>query len=244
MALLRRSPERPWAQPTLPVGEPKMSSTTAVGLTTICPSQGNQKTDGRVAGAARGRPKIKCDVDASAVNVCLVKLHLGFMASLLDHVPKHLLEELVEGSWLPIVGAGFSRNAIVQSGKPPATWPELGLALQSELDGATGSTGALESISGFEQAYGRVALVDKTASLVRAYDAQPGAAHAAFARVGFTDVITTNFDFLLEKAYEKVGRGCLPIVDETQLSTPNRYAGPRLIKFHGDLNHPVSMVIT
>jgi hypothetical protein len=166
------------------------------------------------------------------------------MASLIDHVPQHLLDELVEGSWLPIVGAGFSRNAVIQAGKPPVSWAELGAALGRDIDGADATSGTLEAISAFEQAFGRVALVDKTASLIRAHDAQPGAAHLAFARIGFTNVVTTNFDLLLEKAYEQINKGCLPVVDETQLSTPNRYAGPRLVKFHGDINHPARMVIT
>ncbi|MFE5837549.1 SIR2 family protein [Arthrobacter sp. NPDC056493] len=166
------------------------------------------------------------------------------MASLIDRVPRHLLDELVEGSWLPIVGAGFSRNATIERGDAPVSWPELGTALGRDVDGTDSTSGTLEVISAFEHAFGRVALVDRTAGLIRAHDAKPGAAHLAFARVGFTNVITTNFDFLLERAYEQIGKGCLPVVDETQLSTPNRYAGPRLVKFHGDVNHPASMVIT
>lgn len=166
------------------------------------------------------------------------------MVSLIDRVPRHLLDELVEGSWLPIVGAGFSRNAVIQAGDPPVSWSGLGIALAQEIDGLDSASGTLEIISAFEQAFGRVALVDRTASLIRAHDAAPGAAHLAFARVGFTNVVTTNFDLLLERAYEQINKGCLPVVDETQLSTPNRYAGPRLIKFHGDINHPARMVIT
>ncbi|MEV4951360.1 SIR2 family NAD-dependent protein deacylase [Paenarthrobacter nitroguajacolicus] len=166
------------------------------------------------------------------------------MASLLERVPRHLLDELVEGSWLPLVGAGFSRNAIIEHGDAPVSWAELGSVLGRDVDGADSTTGTLEVISAFEHAFGRVALVDRTAGLIRAHDARPGAAHIAFARVGFTNVITTNFDFLLERSYEQIGKGCLPVVDETQLSTPNRYAGPRIVKFHGDVNHPASMVIT
>ncbi|MCQ4118380.1 SIR2 family NAD-dependent protein deacylase [Rhodococcus tibetensis] len=166
------------------------------------------------------------------------------MVVLIDRVPRHLLDELVEGSWLPIIGAGFSRNAVFRDGDPPASWAELGAALGSDIEGVDDSIGTLEAISAFEQAYGRVALIDRTSSLIRAHDAGPGPAHVAFARIGFSNVVTTNFDLLLERAYERIDKGCLPVVDETQLSTPNRYAGPRLIKFHGDINHPARMVIT
>ncbi len=166
------------------------------------------------------------------------------MSKYLDSFPRALLEELANGRWLPIVGAGFSRNATIVGGSAPATWAELGRELSHDVDGIDDATGTLEIISAYEHTLGRVALVDKTASLIRAHDAVPGAAHIAFARLGFANVITTNFDFLLEKAYDIVGKGCLPIVDEGQLSSPNRYAGPRVIKFHGDINHPARLVIT
>ncbi|APH43682.1 hypothetical protein BMW26_00960 [Microbacterium sp. 1.5R] len=89
-----------------------------------------------------------------------------------------------------------------------------------------------------------MALIDAVGTLIRAHHAHPGEAHLAFARVGFTNVLTTNFDFLLEKAYDQILKSCLPIIDETQLSAPNRTSGPRVIKFHGDLHHPSRMVLT
>lgn len=166
------------------------------------------------------------------------------MPQLIDFVPQHLLEELVEGTWLPIVGAGFSRNAVIQGGDPPASWSMLGKALGHEVDGADADGDTLDMISSFDHAFGRVALIDRTTTLIRAHDAKPGAAHLAFAKTPFTYVLTTNFDLLLERAYEQIGKGCLPVVDESQLSVPNRFSGPRLIKFHGDINHPSRMVIT
>jgi hypothetical protein len=106
------------------------------------------------------------------------------------------------------------------------------------------TVGPLEALSAYEHAFGRIDLIDCIARLIRAHDAIPGPAHLAFAKIGFADIITTNFDLLLERAYDAVGKGCLPLLDEVQLSTPNRYAGPRVIKMHGDINHPNRMVIT
>lgn len=123
-------------------------------------------------------------------------------------------------------------------------WAELGKELAADVDGLDPDAPVLEVLSAYEHGFGRVDLVDRTARLIRVHDAKPGPAHLAFARIGFADVITTNFDYLLERAYESVGKGCMPIVDETQLSTPNRYTGPRVIKMHGDINHPSRLVIT
>lgn len=163
---------------------------------------------------------------------------------LIDHVPAPLLENLVEGQWLPLVGAGFSRNAVVTSGDAPPDWNGLGKALAKQLSDFDAGFGALESVSAFEQEFGRNTLVEKLTKLIRAYDAKPGKAHRAFAELGFETIITTNFDFLLEQAYEIAGRPSVPLIGETQLAGINGSPGPKLFKLHGDVHHPDQLVLT
>jgi hypothetical protein len=163
--------------------------------------------------------------------------------SLLAQVPQPLLEELTQGRWLPLVGAGFSRNARVPMGQPPSDWADLGRAVALDVPNLSYES-PLDAISAYEYMFGRVALVRKIATLLRINDATPGAAHLAFARLGFERVVTTNFDLLLEKAYEAVARPCLPMLEEFQLSGHNPYLGPTLLKFHGDVHHPERMVMT
>ena len=164
--------------------------------------------------------------------------------TLISQIPEPLLQELVQGRWLPLVGAGFSRNGLVPTGAAPLAWSDLGSAIAAMVPGLGVTVGALEALSAYEHQFGRVELVDKTSQLIRAHDAVPGRAHLAFAQLGFTNVITTNFDFLLERAFDTIGKGCLPVLDEVQLSAPNRYRGPRLIKMHGDIHHPDRLIIT
>ncbi|WP_082965957.1 SIR2 family protein [Mycobacterium kubicae] len=166
------------------------------------------------------------------------------MSNLIEHFPHPLLDELVDGNWLPIVGAGFSRNAVYAAGEAPADWKGLADSLAADVEGADVHTNPIEVLSAYEHQFGRIGLVDRIAALIRANDALPGPAHQAFAQIGFTDVITTNFDFLLEQAYEAVGKPAMPVVEEEQLASLNRRKGPRLIKLHGDLHHPHRMVIT
>ena len=52
----------------------------------------------------------------------------------LKHFPQPLLQDLLEGRWLPIVGAGFSLNAIVPEGERMPLWDELGRELASEME--------------------------------------------------------------------------------------------------------------
>jgi len=65
-----------------------------------------------------------------------------------------------------------------------------------------------------------------------------------FAQFPFEQVITTNFDFLLERAYEASGKPYLPVVDEDLLPFTQASGETRLIKMHGDLNHPSLLVLT
>jgi hypothetical protein len=162
---------------------------------------------------------------------------------LIKQMPMPLLDELKQGRLLPIVGAGFSKNAHVLDGRPPLDWNELGQALAGEMFDFQYDT-PLDAISAYEQAFGRAVTIDRVSELIRASDATPGRAHLAFSKLAFENVITTNFDMLLERAYDQVGRPCMPLVDEFQLSARNAYVGPRLIKMHGDVLHPRQMVLT
>jgi hypothetical protein len=60
----------------------------------------------------------------------------------------------VEGQWLPLIGAGFSRNAVVESGDLPPDWKNLGKFLAEQLPDFDNYLSPLEVISAYEHAYG------------------------------------------------------------------------------------------
>jgi SIR2-like protein len=161
----------------------------------------------------------------------------------LRHFPKPLLDDLVGGRWLPIIGAGFSRNAVVPAGKQMPLWADLGSSFATEI-GDYASAGALDAISAYEHEYGRPKLIERLAEALLISESRPGTAHQAFCSIPFDIVCTTNFDFLLERQYEAVPRNCTPVVDEEQLSINVRDSGVGLLKLHGDLRHPVRLVAT
>ena len=51
----------------------------------------------------------------------------------LPSFPKPVLDDLVTGKWLPVVGAGMSMNAALPKGKKMPLWKELGDGLTSQL---------------------------------------------------------------------------------------------------------------
>jgi hypothetical protein len=161
----------------------------------------------------------------------------------LHNFPKPLLDDLVAGRWLPIVGAGFSRNAIVPISKQMPLWADVGKLLGGEL-GDYSPSSAIDAISAYEHEYGRPKLIEKLSELLLLDEARPGEAHRAFCSIPFDLVCTTNFDFLLERQYELIPRHCTPLIEEDQLSINLKEAGVALLKLHGDLHHPGRLVAT
>jgi hypothetical protein len=157
--------------------------------------------------------------------------------------PKPLLDELVEGRWLPVVGAGMSNNAVVPSGKKMPLWEDLGRSLAAEMRNYDYTT-ALDAISAYEQQFSRTKLVERLSDLLFVDSAKPGNVHKAFCSIRFPIVCTTNFDFLLEKQYDSNPRYCRPLMYDQQLSIPNRGPGVQLLKLHGDVHHPERLVAT
>ncbi|WP_426271682.1 SIR2 family NAD-dependent protein deacylase [Dyella kyungheensis] len=157
--------------------------------------------------------------------------------------PKPLLDDLVAGRWLPVIGAGMSLNAKLPTGKSIPLWAKLGESLGEDLADFS-PTGTLDAISAFQHEFGRSKLIERLIEILHVKDAQPGRAHDAFCAIPFDIACTTNFDFLLERQYERAPGYVYTVVDEEQLSVNGAPAGTLLLKLHGDLRHPSRLVVT
>jgi hypothetical protein len=165
------------------------------------------------------------------------------MSKYLEYFPKPLLDDLVAGRWLPVVGAGMSMNAKLGPGKRMPLWPELGEILSKDLAGFT-PTGTLDAVSAFQHEFGRSKLIERLIDILHIKDGQPGIAHKSFCEIPFDMVCTTNFDFLLERQYDKGSNHVYVVVDEDQLSINGSPSGVVLLKIHGDLRHPSRLVVS
>lgn len=164
----------------------------------------------------------------------------------ISYFPKPLLDDLINGRWLPVIGAGMSLNASLPAPAKMPLWNELSKQFADELKDYS-PTGVLDSISAYEHEFGRARLIERLAELLHLDRAQPGPAHREFCSLPFDIVCTTNFDFLLERQYDlerQSNRTVHPVVDEDQLSINIGSAGTLLLKLHGDLRHPKRLVIT
>jgi hypothetical protein len=114
----------------------------------------------------------------------------------LQHFPKPLLDDLVTGRWLPVLGAGMSLNAVVPSGKKMPLWGDLGKSLADEMPDFS-SNGVLDAISAYEHEFGRARLIERLSELLLLKEAQPGEATRNFAPSRLTlCALQTSISFL------------------------------------------------
>lgn len=164
----------------------------------------------------------------------------------LQYFPKPLLDDLVNGRWIPVLGAGMSMNATLPPPAKMPLWADLSKSFSEDLTDYSPNS-VLDAISAYEHEFGRARLIERLAELLHINRAQPGIAHKEFCSLPFDIVCTTNFDFLLEKQYDlerQDNRTIHPVVDEDQLSINVGTAGTLLLKLHGDLRHPKRLVVT
>lgn len=163
--------------------------------------------------------------------------------SYVERLPGGLLRALFAGQWLPIIGAGISKTAATEDDRRPPSWAELGKALEGDVPGAL-SDNPIDSISAFAELYGRPVLIERLSELLLVDHVEPSRVHLELAGLPFDTVVTTNADFLLEGAYQRRHRPCVPLLGESQLSIARRPEATYLLKFHGDLRHPEDLVMT
>lgn len=161
----------------------------------------------------------------------------------LKYFPEPFLEDLIKDRCIPIIGSGFSKNADLPTNKKMLAWDELGKEIAKQIPGYQ-YAGALDAISAYCHEYSRTKLIEKLSELLLISSAKPGNVHKSFCELPFEMIVTTNFEFLLEKGYELNSIYCRPIVEEDQLSISNLSQGVSLIKLHGDLHHPKRLIVT
>jgi hypothetical protein len=121
-------------------------------------------------------------------------------------------------------------------------WQGLGKQFGKELE--VDVADPIDSLSAFQSMYDRPYLINRLADLLFVNEITPGSVHHSFAQLPFDIVVTTNVDFLIERVYQAQRRPCLPLLGESQLTIRRRPEATYLLKFHGDINHPDSLVVT
>lgn len=155
-----------------------------------------------------------------------------------------LAEQLTLGNVVLFAGAGLSFNARSRDGGSNRMlgWRRLAKKLRDELgESLHDEPDALKIADYFEAKYGRKALVDAVMDAVRDHDHLPGPVHRRLVELNFKEIITTNFDTLIERAFEE--QHISPQVVASGADLVRRRRPPRVIKMNGCFRISPSQIV-
>ena len=163
-----------------------------------------------------------------------------------------IAELLMNGQASLFVGAGFSKNAQLQSGaeKPP-DWAELGdlFFKKTRNKGPRAKDRAYANVlrlaEEVENMYGRDELTCLLRDAIHDDKLIPSDTHKQLLALPWQDVYTTNYDTLLERSADFIkvseNRNYHIICNSQDMGTGS---SPLLVKLHGDINNSDSIIIT
>lgn len=159
-------------------------------------------------------------------------------------IPKPLLKDFLDRRVIPFIGAGFSKNADIPKGSSMPDWNELGKLAADEIPGYNYANDAIDALSYYEDLYSRSKLVELLMKELHFGKIKPGTTYKAFCDLFTgTTICTTNFDSLIEDTMILLQRPVSVIVTKDRL-TIGGSGESKVVKLHGDFNHPDKMVIT
>lgn len=168
------------------------------------------------------------------------------------HNVRPYLDEIAERLWTGhaaiMVGAGFSKNAecISTSSSDFPDWGQLGDLFfektKGEKLGAAKYLNVLKLADEVQAALGRPALDQLLRSNIPDKDYAPSPLHIKLLELPWADVLTTNYDTLLERASESIAsRKYDVVVNKEDLVYSEK---PRIIKLHGSFPSERPFIIT
>ena len=167
---------------------------------------------------------------------------------------KPYLDEIANRLWsnnaVVMVGAGFSRNAksVNATSDSFPVWKDLGEKYYKKLHGHAPSESnaqyldLLKLAEQVDAAFGRPALNDLLRHAIPDLNYEPSQLHRQLLSLPWKDIFTTNYDTLLERTrvYLTLKHYDVILTKEDLLYANN----PRIVKLHGSLPFPSSLVAT
>jgi SIR2-like domain len=179
----------------------------------------------------------------------------------IDRVRESLWRRAPEpGKAAVMVGSGLSFNArpLDATASRPASWEGFTRVLVDHLYPDTGDPGFRSRARALRQAgatsgflrlaqeycvsFGRPALEQRIAETVRDERFEPGELHELLLQLPWADVLSTNWDTLLERTQPRLFERTYDIVKT--LAEIHRARRPRLVKLHGSLPSHSPLIVT
>lgn len=141
-----------------------------------------------------------------------------------------------------MVGAGFSRSAASTGdvSKKLPLWSDFSKTLADEL--GSESVDPLRLAEEYCAYFGKQALYDLIKQKVNDAAWSPGELHKSILELPWSEVLTTNWDTLLERASMEVHQPVYSIVSKQEDLSSAR--SPRIVKLHGTIDTTIDLVFT
>lgn len=142
-----------------------------------------------------------------------------------------------------MVGAGFSRCGASSSNleKKLPLWNDFSTILAEELGGNKNSD-PLRLAEEYCAYFGKQALQDLVIREINDPSWNPGALYDSLLRLPWSEVLTTNWDTLLERASIRISQPVYSLVSRQEELSSTR--APRIVKLHGTVNVTDKLVFT
>jgi len=162
---------------------------------------------------------------------------------LVDHLKRYLEEDRA----VALVGAGFSRNALMNETSCMKDWNMLGLDFYQKLYGHAPDPekdmflSPIRLASEVEASFGRFELDNLILQSLPDDVVMPSSLHEQLVSLKWRDIFTTNYDTLLEKAYLLTERPYAVVTNKDTLLYSKQ---PRIVKLHGSFPNIHPFIIT
>jgi hypothetical protein len=157
---------------------------------------------------------------------------------------RNLAPAFALGDVVLFAGAGLSFNALRNDGKPNRmpSWKDLAAKLRDDLgSGIAADADPLRVADYYEVRFKRNALIEKVSRAIADDEYSPGRVHECVAELNLRDIITTNYDTLIERAFETYRFQPQVIVRGSDFTSTRR--SPRILKMNGCILRNASDIV-
>lgn len=158
-----------------------------------------------------------------------------------------LCNRIRDGKCVPFLGAGASMGYEGAHGLPTAAELAAMLAEEAMYPGVDRND-FLRVCQYYELTFDQYELRRQIGKRLKQAEAGPGSIHKALAALPVSCVLTTNYDSLMEQAFQEAGKQPVPAIhdlhgDKVDLEEPTE-SRPLVYKFHGTIERPTTMICT
>lgn len=157
------------------------------------------------------------------------------------NIPEELLEKILSGNCVLFIGAGAS----ISAGAPTSN--ELAKEISKKYLQGHHIDESLSRISAYVEAkpgFGRVKIIDLLLNKLTQLTISDS--HLVIPKINWPAIYTTNYDTLIEKAYEKYGIRCKAITSSKDLIINSQHNSKQVFVYkpHGCILKPESLVVS